>query len=91
MTLLCRTYYPELRYYKNYIEGNTAGIQLRIKKIRIEYTKDLITGIRKNVITEISNDIMRIYSIDGQKRNKIEQGFNIIVYKNGRRKKIYCK
>lgn len=77
--------------YKNYIEGNTAGTQLRIKKIRIEYTKDLITGIRKNILTEISNDIMRIYSIDGQKRNKIEQGFNIIVYKNGRRKKIYCK
>ena len=77
--------------YKNYIEGNTAGIQLRIKKIRIEYTKDLVTGIRKNVTTETPNDIICTYSIDGQKKNKIEQGFNIIVYKNGCRKKIYCK
>ena len=78
--------------YKNYIEGSTTGTQLRIKKIRIEYTKDLfITAIRENVVTEKSHDIMCIYSIDGQKKNKLEHGFNIIVYRNGCCKTIYHK
>ncbi len=77
--------------YKNYLEGGNGGTQLRVKKIKIEYTKDLISAIDEHVVSDENTDIERIYSIDGLKRERVEHGINIVVYKNGSRKKIYCK
>ena len=77
--------------YKNNTEEHKASTQLRIKRIKIEYTDDLTADIDKSVFTEKPDEIMCVYSIEGQKRNKIERGLNIVVYKNGSRKKMFCK
>lgn len=50
------------------------------------------TGIKNVDFSEkTKEDIKAIYSLEGQKQTSLKQGVNIIVDKQGNRKKVLCK
>ena len=80
----------------NFVEELNTFTQMEYEKVfwKLDANGDLVlltgeetTGVTNTIYSNNSNDIIAIYDLNGHRIDKLQKGFNVIVYRDGKKRK----
>ena len=80
----------------NFVEELNTFTQMEYEKDfwKLDANGDLVlltgeetTGVTNTIYSNNSNDIIAIYDLNGHRIDKLQKGFNVIVYRDGKKRK----